>query len=774
VTLSEIVTDLNSVVANKQIDVHLHWSEYLRGEWSTRESGGFSPLISVTVAASFVPSSVFIHVSKEDAADGAERGVFINLGGEVNRGFYLAGRNSAPESASYWSTPANPFNSANTALATRYSGSGELKVIYGERISNEPGKTPPKANPSVLQGSLQSGGSYTILPCNLGISREAFRQPHRVVEDFGYDAGGWRVDKHPRFLADLTGDGRADIVGFANDGVCVALNNGDGTFQAPKWVVKNDFGYGSGAGGWRVDKHPRFLADLTGDGRADIVGFGDDGVYVTLNKGDGTFRVPKQVVRNNFGYGSGAGGWRVDKHPRFLADLTGDGRADIVGFGDDGVYVALNKGDGTFRVPKQVVRNNFGYGSGAGGWRVENHPRFLADLTGDGRADIVGFGDDGVYVALNNGNGTFQAPSLVVQNFGHVAGVWRVENHPRFLADLTGNGCADIVGFANAGVYVALNKGDGTFEEPRRVVEDFGYAGGWRVEDHPRFLADLTGDGRADIVGFANAGVYVALNNGDGTFQAPRRVVEDFGYDTGGWCAEMHPRCVADLTGAGGADIVGFANEGVCVALNDGALDSRVNEIASLVKPVFYQDNQHSFFVEPEVVEQTIDEWDEWVTRTTQLEPRWKVPTISIITAIPHAWAIRGQGDPWVVPIDPRSLINSPLDRDWLLNPSSAMTFNNVLIGPKGQAGIEIQFAGDLAVGRRLANANPGGNLTAGSSVVLRDEKSFASSGLRAVGGGLNIVGSAGFSSALEQNFNNLKRFDFGAGAPLSARRNTR
>ena len=79
--------------------------------------------------------------------------------------------------------------------------------------------------------------------------------------------------------------------------------------------------------------------------------------------------------------------------------------------------------------------DNFGYD--AGGWRVENHPRFLADLTGDGRADIVGFGNAGVWVSLNNGNGTFQAPQLVIDNFGYNAGGWRVEQHPRFLADVT-------------------------------------------------------------------------------------------------------------------------------------------------------------------------------------------------------------------------------------------------------------------------------------------------------------------------------------------------
>ncbi|MGB9927363.1 MAG: FG-GAP repeat domain-containing protein, partial [Methanosarcina sp.] len=147
----------------------------------------------------------------------------------------------------------------------------------------------------------------------------------------------------------------------------------------------------------------------------------------------------------------------------------------------------------------------------AGGWRVEKHPRFLADLTGDGRADIVGFADAGVYVSLNNGDGTFQAPKPVICSFGYEAGGWRVEKHPRFLADLTGDGRPDIVGFADAGVYVSFNNGDGTFKPAKLVLDKFGYeAGGWRVEKHPRFLADLTGDGRAEIVGFADAGVYVS------------------------------------------------------------------------------------------------------------------------------------------------------------------------------------------------------------------------------------------------------------------------
>ncbi|MGB6847938.1 MAG: FG-GAP-like repeat-containing protein, partial [Thermoanaerobaculia bacterium] len=360
----------------------------------------------------------------------------------------------------------------------------------------------------------------------------------RVINNFGYDAGGWRVDRHPRFLADLTGNGRADIVGFGNAGVYVARNNGNGTFQAVQLVVNN---FGHDAGGWRVDSHPRLLADVTGNGRVDIVGFGDAAVYVARNNGDGTFQ-PVQRVINNFCYN--AGGWRIDSHPRLLADVTGNGRADIVGFGDAGVYVARNNGDGTFQ-PAQLVVNNFGYS--AGGWRVDSHPRMLADLTGDGRADIVGFGDAGVYVARNNGDGTFQAVQLVVNNFGYSAG-WRVDRHPRFLADVMGNGLPDIVGFGNAGVYVAANNGDGTFQPVQLVVNNFGYnAGGWRVDRHPRFLANVLGNGRADIVGFGDAGVYVAANNGNGTFQPLQRVVDNFGYGAGGWRVDRHPRFLANV-----------------------------------------------------------------------------------------------------------------------------------------------------------------------------------------------------------------------------------
>jgi len=355
----------------------------------------------------------------------------------------------------------------------------------------------------------------------------------------------------------VNGDRAADIVSFGDDGVYVARNNGNGVFETPDLVIP-DFGYN--AGSWRVERHPRLIGNIIAPGSADIVGFGDAGVYVARNNGDGTFQLPGPVVVANFGYA--AGNWRVERHPRVLADLTGDGRDDIVGFGAEGVWVALNNGNGTFAAPRLALQN-FGYD--AGDWRVERHPRFVLPLARGALADIVGFGHSGVWVARNRGRGTFPELERVLDNFGYGAGNWRVQNHPRFLADITGDGRISIVGFGEDAVWVSIGNGDGTFKQPEAVVEEFCYAKGWRVERHPRFLADLTGKGRADIVGFGEQGVKVSYNNGDGTFGPATALVADFGPSAEGWQTGHHPRDLADVNGDKRADIVGFGDFGVWI-----------------------------------------------------------------------------------------------------------------------------------------------------------------------------------------------------------------
>jgi hypothetical protein len=370
-------------------------------------------------------------------------------------------------------------------------------------------------------------------------------------------AMGWRVEKHPRFLARLTHSGFLDIVGFGECGMWTALGNGDGTFQNPS-VVNSDFGLE--AGGWEVDKHPRFVVDLNHDGLADVVGFGDDGVWTSIGNGDGTFQNPAFVLES-FGYNQS---WQVDKHPRFVLDIDGDGFADIVGFGDAGVWTAIGDGQGGFQAAA-FVHPNFGYDQG---WRVDKHPRFVADLDKDGLADIVGFGDAGVWIALRNPDGTFREPTPepILDNFGVQQG-WRVD-HPRYIVDLNNDGYPDIIGFGDDGVWTALNNKNGGFNAPKFTPGLFGYNQGWRVDKHLRLVIDLNNDGIADLIGIGDAGIWTAIGKGDGTFEDANYVHANLGFDQG-WRVVRHPR-LAGFLGPGTVGIVGFGDAGVWTALGDG------------------------------------------------------------------------------------------------------------------------------------------------------------------------------------------------------------
>jgi hypothetical protein len=330
--------------------------------------------------------------------------------------------------------------------------------------------------------------------------------------------GGWASqDATPRELADVNGDHKQDIVGFGSAGTYVSLSTGSGFSSSSLGIA--DFGQDQG---WASqDATPRLTGDVNGDGNADIVGFAPDGVYVSLSNGDGTFATPIEEL-SSLGSSASAGGWTSqDLNPRELGDLTGNGRDDIVSFANDGVYVSLATGNGTFAAPVKVM-SAFGSSQSAGGWTSQDlYPRFLADVTGNGRDDIVAFGAAGVYVSLSNGDGTFGAPFLAFSGFGQgpKGGDWSSnDQYPRELADINGDGRADIVGFGSQGVYYALGQANGTFGPITSAINSFGFdpsaADGWTSQTlYPRLVGDVTGNGKADIVGFGANGVFVSTSS---------------------------------------------------------------------------------------------------------------------------------------------------------------------------------------------------------------------------------------------------------------------
>ncbi|WP_207905552.1 FG-GAP-like repeat-containing protein [Caulobacter sp. BK020] len=355
---------------------------------------------------------------------------------------------------------------------------------------------------------LAASGAGAVVSLRGGSALEPFAASTKAHVGFGTSAasGGWASqDLNPRFLADVNGDGRQDMVGVGNSQVIVELGQANGTFGGGLVASTNL----TAAVNWTSQNiSPRMAGDVNGDGRADLVGFGGDGTYVMLGQANGAFGA---VFKANAGYGStgGAGGWSSqDAYPRFLADVNGDGRTDVVGVGGSIVLVSLGQADGTF-ANGVVASSQF---TGAAGWAGQDRdPRTAADVNGDGRADLVGFADDGVYVALGQANGTFAASYKAITAFGYAAGGWSSFNaNPRYVKDMNGDGRADIVGYGNGALYVSLAQADGMFAPHQIFSTPYVADAGWGPQSiQPRMIGDVDGDGMMDLVAVGTDGVYV-------------------------------------------------------------------------------------------------------------------------------------------------------------------------------------------------------------------------------------------------------------------------
>ena len=374
---------------------------------------------------------------------------------------------------------------------------------------------------------------------------QSFLLPASFSHDFGASQT-WSAAKHVRTLADINGDGKKDIVGFGDAGVYVARSLGN-RFETARFVV-NDLGVDNA---WSVSKHVRTLGDIDGDGKDDIVAFGDQGVWTALSDG-ASFSSPR-YVRAAFGYNQG---WRSEKHVRVLADVNRDNRQDIVGFGEDGVYVSLATGEGNFG-PANLAIADFGY---ARGWDPKLHTRTVADVNADGRADVVAFGYHGVWTALATDTG-FAAPRLVLAQYGSNAGGWNASYHVRTLHDVDNDGDADIIGFGGYSTFLSRADGQGGFESAVVVSNEFGYLDGWLVDQHPRFIDDLNDDGYPDLVGFGPNGVVRTLGGPSGFA----------GTQSYGALLDSNVRLVGDIDDDGKADLIDFSENDVMVARSTDA-----------------------------------------------------------------------------------------------------------------------------------------------------------------------------------------------------------
>ena len=347
---------------------------------------------------------------------------------------------------------------------------------------------------------------------------------------------------------DVDGDGKADIVGFGPDNVVhTSFSNGDGTFRQS---IGSTPGFTKNYGWTNFNEFPRMVADVNGDGKADIVGFYSDKIFVSIGNGDGTF---KAATSTTPGFTKNYGWTNFNDFPRMLADVNGDGKADIIGFGPDNVvHTSLSNGDGTFR---QSIGSTPGFTKNYGWTNFNEFPRMVADVNGDGKADIVGFYSDKIFVSIGNGDGTFKAATSTTPGFTKNYGWNTFNDSPRMLADVNGDGKADIVGFDSDRIFISIGNGNGTFQTATATSPGFTKNYGWNTfNDSPRMLADVNGDGKADIVGFDSDRIFVSIGNGNSTFKTATATTPGFTKNYGWTNFNEFPRMV------GNQSLGGFAS----------------------------------------------------------------------------------------------------------------------------------------------------------------------------------------------------------------------
>jgi peptidoglycan/xylan/chitin deacetylase (PgdA/CDA1 family) len=244
-------------------------------------------------------------------------------------------------------------------------------------------------------------------------------------------------------LADVTGDGQADVcIAAAAGGIACAASNvvGElGPFRA-----------------WAEDDHAAApdlqFADVDGDGKADACRRTATGIACAKNLGRRFDAALPWLVDM-----TDARGWADARYASTiqLADVDGDGRADVCGRGPSGLVCAISTGKGFGKVERWSAASDFGDGA----------IRF-GDLNGDGRADVCGAGANGpnangdagaLVCALSTAHGFTRATIWLEAEALRAQGWQRPELAATLqLGDVNGDGRADLCGRAESGVACAL------------------------------------------------------------------------------------------------------------------------------------------------------------------------------------------------------------------------------------------------------------------------------------------------------------------------------
>ena len=303
-------------------------------------------------------------------------------------------------------------------------------------------------------------------------------------------------------VVDVNGDGKLDVVATFETGAgqttefAVLLGRGDGSFQPP--VVTNLGGNQS------IQNQNTSVGDFNGDGKIDVA-IGQNGgsaVAVALGNGDGTFGSQTNLAVPT----------SYEVNFTAVGDFNKDGKLDLIA-GSDLIYLPVVAGDNPETMFSVFLGNGDGSFQKPVNYQIDGYLDSMAvgDLNGDGNLDFIAYINGsglgaGPLLFPGNGDGTFATPVTI----GSVSATLLL------VADVNGDGKPDILGGGDGTLYVALNNGAGTFLPAVSYSSPLGGASSMSA-------GDFNADGRLDVAfvpGGNNPGnMAILYGNGDGTFK---------------------------------------------------------------------------------------------------------------------------------------------------------------------------------------------------------------------------------------------------------------
>jgi len=452
---------------------------------------------------------------------------------------------------------------------------------------------------SVAVGDLANNGNGDIITANQ-LSDSVSVYVNNGQGAFGGPSGGYLgyltagqpnliPDTASEFFAavDVNGDGNKDLVTLQigsqyplPTSLTVLPGDGTGKFGAP---LRSPILASSVCGVPCIDLRDIAFEDVRNVGvRDSLILAATNGATPSRylaeakNNGDGTFQIPTITSLPN-----------IASNLLIPGDFNGDGKLDVVllqssgqpsGLGENvGIVPMLGNGDGTF-----TQGTITGFGSSTSNLGSYIFTGQAADINHDGKLDLLILGDalvsptdqNALYELIGNGDGTFQPPKLLFNNFSSFFSV----------VDLNHDGQPDIVeavrGLLDRDLLVypwtyqvLLGQSDGTFQPgmsygPYYLPLAFGFFAG--TTDKPLqpaqpLLGDFNGDGNVDIAVYTSGvaitpayfgsigastptSLQILLGNGDGTF-TPSGIVNSLGRFAA-------PSLAVDVNGDGRSDLV--------------------------------------------------------------------------------------------------------------------------------------------------------------------------------------------------------------------------